>query len=145
MIAIARADSAFDPGQFLQGAKSAYELIVTAFARGDRKELKPLLAREVFDGFSAAITQRESRSETNETTFVGISSAGVIEAEVQNGSAQITIRFVSELISAIKSKAGEVIDGDPKKIREVVDIWTFARELASRNPNWRLMRTGESA
>ena len=145
LIAIARADSSFDPKQFLQGAKAAYEMIVTAFARGDRKELKPLLSREVFDDFSAAIGQREGKSEINETTFVGINSADVIDADVKNGTAQVTVRFVSELISAFKNRAGEVVDGDPKKIREVIDVWTFAREFASRNPNWRLVSTSGAA
>lgn len=145
LVAIARADFSFDPNQFLQGAKIAYEMIVTAFARGDRKELKPLLSREVFDDFSAAIGQRESKNEVNETTFVGINSADVIDADLKNGTAQLTVRFVSELISAIKNRAGEVIEGDPKKIREVIDVWTFARELASRNPNWRVVSTSGAA
>lgn len=145
LVAIARADSSFDPNQFIQGAKVAYEMIVTAFARGDRKEFKPLLSREVFDDFSAAISQRESKSEINETTFVGINSADVIDADVKNGTAQVTVRFVSELINAIKNRAGEVVDGDPKKIREVIDVWTFARELASRNPNWRIVSTSGAA
>ncbi|KAB2849598.1 MAG: Tim44 domain-containing protein, partial [Hyphomicrobiaceae bacterium] len=122
-----------------------YEMIVTAFARGDRKELKPLLSREVFDDFSTAISQRETKSEINETTFVGINSSDVIEADLRSGTAHVTVRFVSELISAIKNRAGEVVDGDPKKIREVIDVWTFARELASRNPNWRVVSTSGAA
>lgn len=138
------ADRSFEVKPFLDGARMAYEMIVTAFADGDRKALKNLLARDVFDGFVAAIADRESRGERIESTFIGIDKADIVEAEVKDGVAQITVRFVSQLITATRDKAGEVVDGDPNKITEVTDIWTFARELASRNPNWKLIAT-ESA
>jgi len=141
LVDIVRADLSFDPDQFLKGARAAYEIIVTAFAEGNRKTLKDLLSREVYDGFSGAIGERESRGELIDQSFVGIKSADVVEAEVKNGMAQLTVKFVSELISATRDKAGEVISGDPKRIKEVTDIWTFAREVASRNPNWRLIAT----
>jgi predicted lipid-binding transport protein (Tim44 family) len=141
LVDIVRADLSFDPDQFLKGARGAYEIIVTAFAEGNRKTLKDLLSREVYDGFSGAIADRESRHEQIDQSFVGIKSADIVEAELKNGVAQLTIKFVSELISATRDKAGEVIAGDPKRIKEVTDIWTFAREVASRNPNWRLIAT----
>ena len=141
LVDIVRADLSFDPDQFLKGAKAAYEIIVTAFAEGNRKTLKDLLSRDVYDGFSGAIGDRESRNEQIDQSFVGIKSADIVEAELKNGMAQLTIKFVSELISATRDKAGEVIAGDPKRIKEVTDIWTFAREVASRNPNWRLIAT----
>ena len=141
LVDIVRADLSFDPDQFLKGASAAYEIIVTAFAEGNRKTLKDLLSRDVYDGFSGAITDRESRNEQIDQSFVGIKSADIVEAELKNGMAQLTIKFVSELISATRDKAGEVIAGDPKRIKEVTDIWTFAREVASRNPNWRLIAT----
>jgi predicted lipid-binding transport protein (Tim44 family) len=141
LVDIVRADATFDPDQFLKGARAAYEIIVTAFAEGNRKTLRDLLSREVYDGFAGAITEREGRSEQIDQSFVGIKSSDIVEAELKNGMAQLTIKFVSELISATRDKAGEVITGDPKRIKEVTDIWTFAREVASRNPNWRLIAT----
>lgn len=141
LVDIVRIDSSFDPNQFLQGAKAAYEIIVTAFAEGNRKTLKDLLSADVYDGFNGAIAERESRGEQIDQSFVGIKSADMVEAELKGGIAQLTVKFVSELISATRDKAGEVIAGDPKRIREVTDIWTFAREAMSRNPNWKLIAT----
>lgn len=141
LLDLVRADPSFDPVHFLQGAKAAYEIIVTAFAEGNRKTLKDLLSSEVYDGFSRAITERENRGEQMDQSFVGIKSADLVEAEVKGGIAQLTVKFVSELISATRDRAGVVINGDPKRIREVTDIWTFAREVMSRNPNWRLVAT----
>jgi predicted lipid-binding transport protein (Tim44 family) len=141
LLDIVRVDTGFDPSHFLQGAKAAYEIIVTAFAEGNRKTLKDLLSPEVFEGFSSAIAERENRGEQIDQSFVGIKSADLVEAELKGGIAQLTIKFVSELISATRDKAGGVVNGDPKRIREVTDIWTFAREAVSRNPNWKLVAT----
>jgi predicted lipid-binding transport protein (Tim44 family) len=141
LVDIVRADEVFDPDTFLKGARAAYELIVTAFAESNRKTLKNLLSREVYEGFAGAISDRESRGEQVDQSFVGIKSADIFEAELKNGIAQVTVKFVSELISATRDKAGEVIAGDPKRIKEVTDIWTFAREVASRDPNWKLIAT----
>jgi predicted lipid-binding transport protein (Tim44 family) len=139
--AVAGADRTFDPKEFIAGAKSAYEMIVTAFAEGDRKTLKQLLSREVFDGFVQAITQREARNESIDFKFVGIDKADITGASLKGGSAQITVRFLSKLISATRDGGGKVIDGDPVKVGDVTDIWTFARETASRDPNWKLIAT----
>ena len=141
LIALVRADPAFDPDQFLKGARAAYEIIVTAFAEGNRRTLKDLLSRDVYDGFVGAIADREGRGEQIDQSFVGIKSADIVESELKNGVAQLSVKFVSELISATRDKAGEVITGDAKRIKEVTDIWTFAREIASRNPNWKLVAT----
>jgi predicted lipid-binding transport protein (Tim44 family) len=141
LVDIVRADETFEPDTFLKGARAAYELIVTAFAESNRKALKSLLSREVYEGFAGAITDRESRGEQVDQSFVGIKSADVFEAELKNGMSQVTVKFVSELISATRDKGGEVIAGDPKRIKEVTDIWTFAREVASRDPNWKLIAT----
>lgn len=141
LLAIHRADRSFDPEQFLKGARQAYEMIVTAFAEGNRKTLKNLLSREVFEGFSSAIGDRESRGEQIDQSFVGINRSDVLEAELKGGLAQVTVKFVSELISATRDRAGVVVAGDAKRIKEVIDIWTFAREVASRDPNWRLVAT----
>lgn len=140
--AIAGGDRTFDPDEFVAGGKTAYEMIVTAFAEGDRKTLKQLLSREVFDGFVAAIGEREARGETIEFKFVGIDKAEIIGAAVKGGAAQVTVRFLSKLISATRDKNGAVVDGDPVHVGDVTDIWTFARETTSRDPNWKLIATG---
>jgi predicted lipid-binding transport protein (Tim44 family) len=141
LVEIFRADPGFDPDHFLQGAKAAYEIIVTAFAEGNRKTLKNLLNSEVYDGFTSAIADRERRGEQIDQSFVGIKSVDLVEADLKGGVAQLTVKFVSELISATRDRAGVVISGDPKRIREVTDIWTFAREASSRDPNWKLVAT----
>ncbi len=141
LLQLVRTDSTFDPKQFIDGAKQAYEMIVTAFAEGNRKVLKELLSKEVFDGFAAAIGDRENRAEVIDQSFVGISKADIVEVEVKNGTAGITMKFISQLISATRDKTGSVTAGDAQKIKEVTDIWTFAREMNSRNPNWRLVAT----
>ena len=141
LTALMRADPGFDPGQFLDGAKAAYEMIVMAFAQGDEAMLEELLGPDVNDGFQRAIRERESRGEKLESNLVGIDKADIIEAEVKNRTAYVTIKFVSELISVTRDADGDVIEGDPKKVREVTDIWTFAREVASKNPNWKLVAT----
>jgi predicted lipid-binding transport protein (Tim44 family) len=135
------ADSSFDPKGFVDGAKMAYEMIVMAYADGDRKTLKNLLSREVFDGFVAAIGERENRAEKIQSSFVGIDKADIVSAEMKGGEAHITLRIVSELISATRNKAGEVIDGDPETVAEVKDVWTFARDTRSKDPNWKLVAT----
>jgi predicted lipid-binding transport protein (Tim44 family) len=139
--AIAAADRGFDVQQFLGGARSAYEMIVGAFANADRRTLKSLLSRDVYEGFEAAIREREARGETMETRFVSLDAADIKGAELRGNTAQITIRFVSQLITATRDRAGNVIDGNPEKVSEVTDIWTFARDVTSRDPNWKLVAT----
>ncbi|CDZ30014.1 Import inner membrane translocase subunit Tim44 [Neorhizobium galegae bv. officinalis] len=138
---VVKSDPSFRPREFLNGARMAYEMIVMAFADGDRKTLKGLLSKEVFDGFDAAITDRESRGEVVKSTFVGIDKADITHAAVKDAEEQITVRIVSQLISATYDKAGALIDGDQETVAEVTDIWTFARDIRSRDPNWRLVAT----
>lgn len=139
--AIRDADPSFEPKTFVDGAKMAYEMIVLAYADGDRRTLKNLLSREVFDGFVAAIGDRESRNEKIQSSFVGIDKADIVAAEMKGTEAHVTMRIVSELISATRDSAGVVIDGDPETVAEVKDVWTFARETRSRDPNWKLVAT----
>ena len=145
LLEILKLDPAFQPEPFLSGARQAYEMIVTAFAEGNRKTLKDLLSREVYDGFGAAITEREGRGEVIDQSFVGINKADIVEAGVKSGVATVTVRFVSQLISATRDKSGAVISGDPQRITEVTDIWTFNRDIstarARSNLNWRLIAT----
>jgi predicted lipid-binding transport protein (Tim44 family) len=141
LAALAAADRSFRADAFLAGAKSAYEMIVTAFAEGDRATLKQLLSKEVYDGFVQAISEREARGEKMEFKFVGIDKADITSAAVKGPTAQVTVRFMSKLVSATHDKAGAVIDGDPTHVGDVTDIWTFAREIAARDPNWKLVAT----
>lgn len=138
---VAKADPAFNPKEFLNGARMAYEMIVMAFAEGDRKTLKSLLSREVFEGFDAAISEREKNGETVKSTFVGIDKADFTHAEMQGSEAQLTMRIVSQLISATYDRNGAVVDGDAEAVAEVKDLWTFARDTRSRDPNWKLIAT----
>ncbi len=119
----------------------AYEMIVMAYADGDRRTLKNLLSREVYDGFVAAISERESTSEKIQSSFVGIDKAEIVAAEMKGGDAHVTLRVVSELISATLDGSGAVIDGDPETVAEVKDVWTFARDTRSKDPNWKLVAT----
>ena len=134
-------DPTFDPKHFLTGARAAYEMIVTAYAQGDRRSLKNLLAKEVYDGFEAAINERETKGEKAETRFVSIDKSDIIGADVKSKTAQVTVRFVSQLVSVTRDRDGNVIDGNPDKVTDVTDVWTFARDLGSRDPNWKLVAT----
>ncbi len=139
--AIAGAVAEFDVKHFLTGARAAYERIVTAFADGDRRTLKNLLSREVYDGFESAISQREARGDTVETRFVSVDNAEITAAELRGRNAQVTVRFQSKLVSVTRDKNGTVIDGNAEKVTDVTDVWTFARDVTSRDPNWKLVAT----
>lgn len=134
-------DPTFDEKNFVQGARAAFEMIVTAFAQGDTPTLRPLLSDDVYDNFAAAIRNRQAAGETLETQVIGIRDSDVIEARMEGRTAFVTIKFVSDQVNITRDKAGEVIDGDPEQPLEVVDIWTFARNTRSRNPNWTLIET----
>jgi predicted lipid-binding transport protein (Tim44 family) len=139
--AIAREDKSFDAKHFVAGARAAYEMIVTAYAEGDRRTLKNLLSRDVYEGFEAAIREREAKGETAESRFVSIDKSDITEAELRVRTAQVTIRFVSQLVSVTRDREGAVIEGNAEKVTDVTDVWTFARDLSSRDPNWKLVAT----
>lgn len=142
---IVAAEPQFDARQFLEGAKSAYETIVLAFSRGDRITLKSLLSQEVYEGFEGVIAAREREGHRAETTFVSISQPTITDAVLTGKNAQLTLRFMSKLIAATRNRAGEVVDGDPEGVVDVTDVWTFARDLGSKDPNWRLVATEAGA
>lgn len=142
---IAKIDRTFDPKHFMTGAKSAYEMIVTAFAEGDRRALKNLLSKEVYESFTNAIAEREERGESVEFKFVGISKAEITDAEVQIKTAHVTVKFTSDIITATLNRVGDVIEGSPSQIQEVIDFWTFSRDTTSRDPNWKLVATGAAS
>ncbi len=138
---IKAADAAFSPADFVQGARMAYEMIITAFAKGDRTALKPLLGRDVLDGFSASIAEREAAGHTLETTFVSLDKALIEDAQLRGRTAHITMRFQPQLISVTRNREGEAIEGAPDQVNQVTDLWTFARESGAPDPNWKLVAT----
>jgi predicted lipid-binding transport protein (Tim44 family) len=142
--AIAAQDSSFDPRHFLSGAKSAYEMIVLAFANGDRRALKDLLSAEVYESFETVIRDREKHEQKTETRFVSIDKAELVGAEARDRAAQLTVRFVSQMITATRDKAGTVVDGSADTVADITDVWTFARDITSRDPNWKLVGTGSA-
>lgn len=141
---IAKADRSFEVQSFIEGAKMAYEMIVAAFAQGDRKSLKPLLSKDVYEGFAEAIAVREKADETVETQIVGIDKAEITSASLHGRRASITIKFVSQMITVRRNSDGEVIDGDERAIQPITDVWTFDRDVTARDPNWRLVATDET-
>jgi predicted lipid-binding transport protein (Tim44 family) len=143
--AIVAHDSSFDPRHFLSGARSAYEMIVLAFANGDRRALKDLLSSEVYDSFDAVIKDREKHEQKTETRFVSIDKADLVSAEARDRAAQLTVCFVSQMISVTRDKTGAIVDGNPDKVVDITDVWTFARDTSSRDPNWKLVGTGSAA
>lgn len=138
---IQAASPGFDLNEFTAGASGAFEMIVEAFAKGDRDTLQSLLSETVFENFTRAISAREEAKETLENTLVGIRSLTAIEAYMEGKIAHVTIKIVSEQVNITRDADGEVIDGDPNHITEITDIWTFARDTSSRDPNWELVAT----
>ena len=135
------ADSSFEPSDFLGGARAAYEMIVTAFAEGDRDTLRNLLNDEVFDNFNGAIDSREEEGQTLDTSIVSIKGTDIIEAGLNGSVAEVTVKFSTEMISALRDSDGELLPGQMTSTRLVTDIWTFARDTKSRDPNWLLVET----
>jgi predicted lipid-binding transport protein (Tim44 family) len=138
---IRAADPSFDEKGFVQGARGAFEMIVEAFARSDKDTLRPLLAPDVFANFEGAIDARAQAGETSETKVLGFDEVDLTAARMQGSEARVTIRFQTRQTSVVRNAAGAVVDGDPDEALEVVDLWTFARDTRSRDPNWLLVET----
>ena len=141
LAAVKQVDSSFDASDFISGAKAAFEIVVKAFADGEKGTLRDLLNNEVYDNFSDAIDQREIKGEVLETAVIGIKSADILEARVEGRTAFVTVKVVSEQVNATKNKDGLTIDGDENQVSDVLDIWTFARNTRARDPNWTLVET----
>ncbi len=135
------ADHDFEPAAFADGAKAAYEMIVDAFAGGDRDSLRNLLSDQVYENFLGAIEDREDRGHTLETKIVAINAAEIVEAEMKDKIAEVTVKFVSEMVSVGRDEDGENLPDQPNGSHEVTDIWTFARDTRNRDPNWQLIET----
>jgi predicted lipid-binding transport protein (Tim44 family) len=138
---IRSADPAFDEGHFLSGARSAFEIIVNAYASGDTAALKPLLSDDVFANFANAIEDRRKSGHTHATTLVGVRGIDIIEAELQARNAVITVKILSDQINVTRDSDGKTVDGDPGEVVSVTDIWTFSRSTRARDPNWTLVAT----
>ena len=138
---IRRADHEFSPRRFVQGAQGAFEMVVDAFAKGDTATLRPLLGDDVYDEFAAAIRDRMAEGHVQETTIVALDAAEIISAEMRSSTARVTVKFVSQQINVVRDKEGEEVGGDPSLIERVTDIWIFARNTRSSDPNWALIET----
>ena len=141
LLAIKRADPGFNEQAFIEGAKAAFEMIVNAFASGDKETLRNLLGRTVLTQFSAAIDQRKTAGETLSTTFVGVDKATIVKAVLQQTTAKIDVKIASRQINVTRDKDGKIIDGDPTEIDQLIDIWSFERDVRSKDPTWLLVDT----
>ena len=138
---IRSADSGFDPAGFLEGARTAFEMIVAAFAAGDKAQLRPLLSDEVYKPFSDAIDERDAAGETLETRILNLKSIDIVEAGLAGRMARVTVKFVTDQINVLRAHDGSVVDGHPDESTEKTDFWTFARDTRSGDPNWVLVAT----
>lgn len=140
-----RADNTFHVGEFLSGAKGAYEMILMAFEKGDLSEVVPFMSEDVYEAFQSVIDEREKQGLTVEATFVGLSELKLDDAAFDTASqeAEVTCRFKSELAYLVRDKGGDIVEGDPNAIKRQKDVWTFARMMGTDDPNWRLVATGE--
>jgi predicted lipid-binding transport protein (Tim44 family) len=135
------ADREFDPAKFVAGARGAFEMIVTAFAAGNLAKVKAFLGRDVYENFAEAVATRQRAQQTAETTVVGIKTSEIVEARMDGRTAMVTVKFISEQINVARDKAGTVVEGDPNLVTDVTDVWIFARDTRSRDPNWTLVET----
>jgi len=129
--------------QFLKGAETAYEQIITSFAKGDKKSLKPLLEKEMFNRFSEVIDERKSKQLKSETTLIGFKSIKILEFKKIENIYKVTVNFVSEIITCVKDKNNQIIEGNPDTIKTVNDVWRFAKNMWSQNPTWYLIDTSD--
>jgi predicted lipid-binding transport protein (Tim44 family) len=139
--AIRKADRSFDPQGFAGGARAAFEMIVGAFAKGDLASLRPLLDDATYASFETAVKDRQKQGRVLETSLIGFDSTELVRAELRGSVAHVTMRFVTEQINVTRGADGLVVDGNPNAVERVTDLWTFARDTRSDNPNWLLVGT----
>ncbi len=140
---ISRADRNFELTHFLQGAQDAFVMIVEAYAAGDRKTLQEFLSPAVFKAFNAGIQQRENNLQKASVEIHSVRRAEITEARLDGRDAHITVRFVADETNVLRDAAGAVVEGNPDRVRETIDIWTFSRDLRSRDPVWIVSDTRE--
>ncbi|MBW6505447.1 MAG: Tim44/TimA family putative adaptor protein [Rhodobacteraceae bacterium] len=143
LLAMKRAEPSFGVTDFLQGARGAYEMILMAFERSDIAAVRPFLAPEVYAAFDAVVQARAQQGLTVQAEFIGVRELVLEAAEYDPKSheAEISVRFLGELISSARDAAGQVVEGDPKTPRKQRDTWTFARKMGAKDPNWQLVAT----
>ena len=127
--------------QFLKGAEVAYEQIITSFAKGDKKNLKTLLEKKMFDRFSEVLFDREKKQLKYETTFIGLKSSKILEFKKIENIYKVTVNFVSEIITCVKDKNNKIVEGNPDNIKTVNDVWKFSKNMWSQDPTWYLVET----
>jgi len=144
LIEMKLADRSFDVGEFLEGAKRAYEMILLAFDRGDKDTLRPLLADDVYEGFASAVDARAAENLSVEARFIGIRGLELVGAtfDQTDGQGEVTIKFTGEMTTVVRNAAHEIVEGDPNEVRRQTDVWTFGRTMTSGDPNWLLVATG---
>lgn len=144
LAAMKRVDRDFSVTEFLTGARGAYEMILTAFERGELADIKPFLSEDVYNAFAGVVEQREANGLSIDFTFVGISEVRLAEAEMNqiNNEAELTVRFTGEMTSVVYDRGGDVVEGSQTEIKRQRDIWTFARKMGTNDPNWTLVATG---
>ena len=145
LAAMKMAEPGFNVTEFLQGARSAYEMILMAFEHGELEQVRPYLAPDVYEAFEEVVSQRESQGLTVEANFVGVRDISLVNAEFHRDDAtgEVTVRFTGEMTSVVRDATGSVVEGDPSAIRRQRDVWTFARKMGTGDPNWQLVATGE--
>jgi predicted lipid-binding transport protein (Tim44 family) len=145
LAAMKQAEPSFSVSEFLSGARGAYEMILMAFEKGDLGSVKPFMSPEVYETLDEVVEARNARGLTVTAEFMGIREVSLQDAEFDRSSSEgeVTVRFASELISAARDAAGEVVEGNPNEVRRQRDVWTFARKMGSNDPNWQLVATGE--
>ena len=127
--------------QFLKGANMAYEQIITSFAKGDKKALKSLLGKELFNNFSEVIDERKEKELKYETTFIGLKSSKILEFKKIENIYKVTVNFVSEIITCVKDKNNKIVEGNPDTIKTANDVWKFSKNMWSQDPTWYLVET----
>lgn len=143
LAAIAKVDSSFDPAEFIGGAKIAFDMIVQAFAAGETKVLQSLLARDLYESFAGAIAERQAKGWKQKTVVIGITQAQIVAAALVGKEARVTLKLISEQTSVTEDASGNVVEGDVTHVDSIIDIWTFARDTSSRDPNWQLVQTDQ--
>ena len=145
LAAMKRVDPSFNVGEFLGGARGAYEMILMAFEKGDLDTVVPFISEDVYEAFATVVDERQRKGLTIEANFIGISDMSLVEAEfdetTQDGD--VTVSFKSEMTSVVRDNAGDVVEGSDSEIKRQKDVWTFSRKMDSDDPNWRLIATGE--
>ena len=139
---IKKLDPEFSAGKFIAGAKTAFEMIINSFSKGDKQAIKNMLSDQLYKDFAEDIDSRDANSK-QETTLVAINSSDIVFASISGKNAQVSIKFTSEQIDVTRNKQGEIIEGNPSQIINVVDVWTFARDVSSSNPNWKLISVSD--